>query len=282
MSRPLEGKLAIVTGSSRGLGAALAQHLAGKGANVVINYTSDDSTAAAKTVAEEIQTKHGVKTVLAKCDITKQDGPSQLIEIAKSQFTKEGDFQIDILINNAGVVNPAPMGSVTYEEFEHTFQLNARAPLFVIQAAMPYLPKDRSGRIVNVSSITTSMGFWWQSCYAGTKGALEAMTRVWARELAEQATVNSINPGAMMTGMYTGLPQEMLEKVWSLNYMAPLAKPRAGIDSPETVEAAKGLGGRPAYLEEVSGIVGLLCMPESGWITGQVIGANGGGVMTKG
>jgi 3-oxoacyl-[acyl-carrier protein] reductase len=107
-------------------------------------------------------------------------------------------------------------------------------------------------------------------------------TRVWARELGEQATVNSINPGAMMTGMYTGLPQEMLEKVWSLNYMAPLAKPREGIDSPETTEAAKGLGGRPAYLEEVSGVVGLLCMPESGWITGQVIGANGGGVMTKG
>ncbi|OAG04637.1 NAD(P)-binding protein [Paraphaeosphaeria sporulosa] len=282
MSRPLEGKVAIVTGASRGLGAALAQHLAAKGANVVINYTSDNSTAAAKTVAEEIQSKHGVKTVLAQCDITKQHGPSRLIEIAKSQFANDGEFQIDILINNAGVVNPAPMGSVTYDEFENTFQLNARAPLFVIQAAMPYLPNDRSGRIVNVSSITTSMGFWWQSCYAGTKGALEAMTRVWARELAEQATVNSINPGAMMTGMYTGLPQEMLEKVWSLNYMAPLAKPRVGIDSPETVEAAKGLGGRPAYLEEVSGIVGLLCMPESGWITGQVIGANGGGVMTKG
>ncbi|KAF2448483.1 NAD(P)-binding protein [Karstenula rhodostoma CBS 690.94] len=282
MSRPLEGKLAIVTGASRGLGAALVQHLAGKGADVVINYTSDKSTAAAKTVAEEIESKHGVKAVLAQCDITNQDGPGKLIEIAKSQFTKDGNFQIDIVINNAGVVNPAPMGSVTYEEFENTFKLNTRAPLFVVQAAMPYLPKDRSGRIVNVSSITTSMGFWWQSCYAGTKGALEAMTRVWARELAEQATVNSINPGAMMTGMYTGLPQEMLEKVWSLNYMAPLAKPREGIDSPEIVEAAKGLGGRPAYLEEVSGIVGLLCMPESGWITGQVIGANGGGVMTKG
>lgn len=105
---------------------------------------------------------------------------------------------------------------------------------------------------------------------------------VLARELAEQATVNSINPGAMMTGMYTGLPQEMLEKVWSLNYMAPLAKPRAEKDSPEVIEAAKSLGGRPAYLEEVSGIVGLLCSPETGWIIGQVAGANGGGVMTKG
>ena len=108
------------------------------------------------------------------------------------------------------------------------------------------------------------------------------MTRVWARELGERCTVNSINPGAMATGMYTGLPQEMLEKVWSLNYMAPLAAPREGVDSKETVDAAKSLGGRPAYLEEVAGVVGLLCMPDAGWITGQVIGANGGGVMTKG
>ena len=138
------------------------------------------------------------------------------------------------------------------------------------------------GRIINVSSITTSMGFWQQTCYAGTKGALEAMTRVWARELGERATVNAINPGAMATGMYTGLPQSMLEKVWSLNYMAPLAAVREGIDSEETIEAAKGLGGRPAYLEEVAGIVGLLCGKEAGWITGQVIGSNGGGVMTKG
>lgn len=144
----------------------------------MINYTSDSSTATAKTVAEDIESKHSVKAVLAQCDITDQGGLSQLIEIAKSQFTKDGNFQIDILINNAGVVNPAPMGLVTYEDFEKTFQLNARAPLFVIQAAMPHLPRDRSGRIVNVSSITTSMGFWWQSCYAGTKGTLEAMVRI--------------------------------------------------------------------------------------------------------
>jgi 3-oxoacyl-[acyl-carrier protein] reductase len=126
------------------------------------------------------------------------------------------------------------------------------------------------------------MGFWWQSCYAGTKGALEAMTRVWARELGERCTVNSINPGAMATGMYTSLPKEMLEKVWSLNYMAPLAATREGVDSKATIEAAKNMGGRPAYLEEVASIVGLLCTSEAGWITGQVIGSNGGGVMTKG
>ena len=174
------------------------------------------------------------------------------------------------------------MGTVTLSNFTATFDLNARAPLFVLQAAIPYLPKDRSGRVINVSSIATSMGFWWQSCYAGTKGALEAMTRVWARDLGERCTVKSINPDAMATGMYTELPKEMLDRVWSLNYMAPLAAKREGVDSEQTIAAAKPMGSRPSYLEEVAGIIGLLCVPEAGWITGQVIGSNDGGVMTKG
>lgn len=99
-----------------------------------------------------------MKTVVAQVDITAGDGPEKLIEAARSKFTKDDKFQIDILINNAGVVNPAPMGSVTLPDFNATFDLNARAPLFVIQAALLYLPNDRSGRIINVSSITTSMG----------------------------------------------------------------------------------------------------------------------------
>lgn len=264
------------------MGAALAQHLAAKGANIVINYVSDASTVAATELSQQIQSQYAVKTLLAQVDITTVNGPERLIQMAQAAFTVNEKFQIDILINNAGVVNPSPMGAVTLSDFAATFDLNARAPLFVLQAAIPFLPNDRSGRVINVSSITTSMGFWWQSCYAGTKGALEAMTRVWARELGERCTVNSINPGAMATGMYTELPKEMLDKVWSLNYMAPLAATRRGVDSEQTIAAAKPMGGRPAYLEEVAGIVGLLCMPEAGWITGQVIGSNGGGVMTKG
>jgi len=168
----------VVESIHTGLGAGLAQHLASKGADVVINYTSDSSTAAAQSLVREIESKHDVKAMLAQCDITTQEGPQTLVEIARTRFEKDGKFQIDIVINNAGVVNPAPMGSTTYEDFDNTFKLNARAPLFVVQAALPYLPVDRSGRIVNISSITTSMGFWWQSCYAGTKGALEVMVRI--------------------------------------------------------------------------------------------------------
>lgn len=266
----------------QGLGAALAQHLAAKGANIVINYTSDTSTAAATELARDLKSEYSVKILLAQVDITTANGPEHLIQSAKTAFTVNGNFQIDILINNAAIVNPSPMGSVTQSDFAATYDLNVRAPLFVLQAAIPYLPHDRSGRVINVSSIASSIGFWWQSCYAGTKGALEAMTRVWARELGERCTVNSINPGAMATGMYTELPKEMLDRAWALNYMAPLAATREGVDSEQTIAAAKPLGGRPAYLEEVAGIVGLLCMPEAGWITGQVIGSNGGGVMAKG
>lgn len=96
---------------------------------------------------------------------------------------------------------------------------------------MPHLPHDRSGRFTNVSSITTSMGFWWQSYCAGTQGTLEAMKRGWTRELDERCTVNSIKPGAMTTGIYTELPKEMLDNVWSLNYMASPAAARAGVNS---------------------------------------------------
>lgn len=136
----------------------------------MINYTSDASTATATELKTEIESKHSVKALLAQVDITTANGPERLIQIAEAAFSQNGKFQIDVLINNAGIVNPAPMGSVTLADFSATFDLNARAPLFVLQAAIPYLPNDRSGRVINVSSITTSMGFWWQSCYAGTKG----------------------------------------------------------------------------------------------------------------
>ncbi|KAF2629525.1 NAD(P)-binding protein [Macroventuria anomochaeta] len=226
-----------------GLGAALAHHLAAKGANVVINYTSDAATAAATDLSQELEAQHLVRTLVAQ-------------------------FQIDILISNAGVINPAPMGSVTLLDFIATFDLNTARRFSCHRQRFRAFPNDRSGCFVNVSSIKTSMGFWWLSSYASTKGALEAMTRVWPCELGERCAVNSTNPGTMATSMYINLLNEMLEKVWLLNDMAPLAATRESVDSEQTIAAAKPMGGRPAYLEEVAGIVGLLCMPEAGWITG--------------
>lgn len=115
------------------------------------------------------------------------------------------------------------------------------------------------------------------SVYGGSKGALEAMTRVWARELAERATVNTVNIGPTMTDMYLGVPPELLKEVLeSWMPACPLSAVRDG-DTEQMKTFAQILGGRPGYVEEVAGVVGMLCLPEAGWTTGGLVGANGGG-----
>jgi NAD(P)-dependent dehydrogenase (short-subunit alcohol dehydrogenase family) len=110
-------------------------------------------------------------------------------------------MQIDIIINNAGVSVNRPIEEVDAKDFAFQYNINVRGPLLLMKAAVPYLPTDRSGRIINVSSVSSSLGLINQSVYGGTKAALESMTRTWARELAERATVNAVNPGPVATEM---------------------------------------------------------------------------------
>ncbi len=145
-----------------------------------------------------------------------------------------------------------------------------------MQAALPYLPHDRSGRIVNVSSVSSSEGFIGQSVYGGTKAALEAMTRTWARELAERATVNAINPGPVKTDMWGGTTAEFKRGLRPFIQHTPGSAIRPGIDDENLVADAENAGGRPAYTEEIAGVVGMLCTADSSWCTGQVVCANGG------
>lgn len=160
-----------------GFGAVIAFGLAARGANVVINYTSDSSTSKAQSVADECQSKYAVKAVIAPADLSTIDVPQILIDITKSHFADEnGNFQIDILVNNAGVVNPEPIKNLTAEAYNRALLLNARGPALLVHAAVPYLPKDRSGRIINISSIGAGLGGLYSTAYAGSKGALEAMT----------------------------------------------------------------------------------------------------------
>ena len=100
----------------------------------------------------------------------------------------------DIVINNAGVASKSALQDCTSEEFDRLYQVNVRGPLLLMKAVQPYMPTDRSGRVVNVSSVSSSLGFEKDAMYGGTKAALEAMTRTWARELSEQCTVNAVNP----------------------------------------------------------------------------------------
>lgn len=133
-------------------------------------------------------------------------GPAHIVNTTKNHFShpKSGTFRIDIIINNAGIAGNALLQDVKPEEFTKQYNVNVLGPLLLVQAALPYLPNDRSGRIVNLSSVSSSLGFVGQSVYGGTKNALEAMTRTWSRELAEKATVNCVNPGPVATGMSSG------------------------------------------------------------------------------
>lgn len=280
MNRPLEGKLAIVTGASRGIGVAIATKLASYGANLVLAYTSPSSKASAEELSSKLQNEHDVKTVTACADLGTSEGPKDLINQAKTAFTSaDGKFQIEVIINNAGVAKNALLPNVTTEQFESTYRINVLGPLLLTQAAEPYLPHDRSGRIVNLSSVSSSTGFIEQSVYGGSKAALEAMTRTWARELSERCTVNAVNPGPVLTPMYASNTDDFKREIKGWIQHTPLMKARKGVDADEVVADAETSGGRPAYVDEVAGIVAMLCGADAAWCTGQVVCANGGMLM---
>lgn len=272
--RSLEGKLAIVSGGSRGIGAAVARNLAAKGCALVLNHTSASSDAAAAALAQELAAAHGVRAMPVRADISTEAGCAAIVAAARGG---ESELRVDILINNAGVQSKAFLGELKVEEWERVYRINVLGTMLLTQAVLPYLPWDRSGRIVNMSSIVNSQGMVGYSIYGGTKGAIEAMTRVWAKELGERATVNAVNIGPTMTDMYQDIPIEILAEVLE-SYMptAPLAKARDN-DTDRMKWFAQKLGGRPGYAEEVAGVVAMLCSPDSGWTTGDLVGANGGG-----
>lgn len=184
-------------------------------------------------------------------------------------------LQIDILIHCAATMHAGPLESITTEDFHKAYTTNVLGPILLTAACKPYLPTDRSGRIVNISSIGQKAGLAGLTLYNGTKGALEAMTRTWARELAEHATVNTVQPGSVLTDMFRECSEDVLaaQALWSP--LIPLSGVREW-DTDESKAVAARWGGRPAYVEEVAGVVGMVCGVESGWMTGSVVSASGG------
>ncbi|KAF4975527.1 hypothetical protein FZEAL_7713 [Fusarium zealandicum] len=291
MALPLVGKLAIVTGASRGnkspallnwltitdsvpgIGLAISQALAARGANLVLAYTSAGSAASTASLAAELASKHSIKAVPIQADLGTTSGPAQLISQAAEAFNP---LRIDILVNNAGVALNDKIPDIKAQDFTDSYKVNVLGPLLLVQAAQPYLPNDRSGRIINLSSVSSSLGFVGQSVYGGTKAAVEAMTRTWARELSEQCTVNAVNPGPVRSEMYSRNSDEFKRLIKPFIQNAPLMAARDGIDDPEVVEDAKTAGGRAGEATEVANVIAMLAGPESAWCTGQVICANGG------
>lgn len=141
--------------------------------------------------------------------------------------------------------------------------MNVLGPILVTAACKPFFPTDRSGRIVTISSVSPKLGTPGTTLYSGAKAAIEAMNRVWARELAEQCTVNCINPGSVMTEPYMNAPEETKKWLALYNLLTPLCAVREW-DDPQVQELARLYGGRPAYPEEIAGLVACVCGKEFG------------------
>ncbi|KAL9080085.1 MAG: hypothetical protein Q9157_001108 [Trypethelium eluteriae] len=255
-----------------GIGAAIVRNLSSKGCNVVINYLTESSSPLAASLASEVASAHSIRAIPIQADISTPDGCKKLIDVMREDFSP---LRIDILVHNAATLYLGPLESVTPEDFHHNYAVNVLGPTLLTAACKPFLPTNRSGRIVILSSINSKIGTPDTTLYSGAKGALEAMTRVWCRELAERATVNAINPGPVMTDMYLSAPEEVKRGLAVWNPVTPLAPVRE-CDNEEVRKIGERFGGRAAYADEIAGLVASICGEEFGWCTGSMICANGG------
>ncbi len=246
MSR-LEGKVALVTGAARGIGAAIAERLAADGAAVAINYAHSDRDAEA--LADRIVQQGGRATAI-RADVS---GAAEARALVEKTFEAFGRF--DILVNNAGTVQFAPIDNVDEAQVRTQFAVNVNGPVFATQAAAARFPRD-GGRVINVSSVVATRALAGTSVYAATKSAIDALTRVWAAELGPRGvTVNAVAPGPVATAMMkrNGLTDE--------GRRAMIAR------------TPLGRIGEPA---DVADVVAFLASPDARWITGQVLEASGG------
>lgn len=242
----LEGKVALVTGAAKGIGAAIAKKLAGDGALVYINYASS-SDAAVKT-AEEVKNEGGLAKIY-KCDVSKYDETKEMIE---KIVLDEGS--IDILVNNAGITKDNLLMRMKPEEFDSVIDINLKGTFNTMQVASKYMIKKRAGRIINISSVSGVMGNAGQTNYAASKAGIIGMTKSAAREVAgRNITVNAIAPGYIKTDMTDAMPEAAKAKV---NELIPL-----------------GFQGDP---EDIANMVSFLAGEEGRYITGQVIKIDGG------
>jgi 3-oxoacyl-[acyl-carrier protein] reductase len=191
MAKRLEGKVAVVTGASKGIGAEIAKQFAAEGASVVVNYASSKSGADA--VVTEI-TKKGGKAVAVQGDVAKQADVEKLLEETTKAFGR-----LDVLVNNAGIYEFFPIENVTPEHYRKLFDINVLGLLSASREAAKHFGKD-GGSIINISSVVSQMAVPNASAYSGTKGAVDAITKSLSSELGpRKIRVNSINPGMVIT-----------------------------------------------------------------------------------
>jgi len=256
----LDGKVALITGAGRGMGAGMASLLAERGASVVINYSS--SAKAAEALAEDIN-KSGGKAVAIQANISKTPEVEKLFKEAIDHFGK-----IDIVINNAGTEAFGPPEEVTEEEYDRVFGLNTRAQFFVAANAMKHLP--RGGRIIFMSSVAANMfGVKEHPLYSGSKCAVEAFCRSFSADAGPKGiTVNCIAPGGVKTDMFSS-------NAW---HYSPGGTPDTPLDKIEAGIAKMCPLGRVAVPADIARVVAFLAHEDSEWINGQIIKLSGGSV----
>jgi 3-oxoacyl-[acyl-carrier protein] reductase len=247
-TKKLDGKVAIVTGASKGIGAAIAKHLAAEGAAVVVNYAS--SKEGADQVVDEI-TKRGGKASAVQADVAKKKDIERLFTETKKEFGR-----LDILVNNAGVYKFEPLEAVTENEFHREFNTNVLGLILATQEAVKHFGSE-GGSVINISSTATALTAPTSVIYTGTKAAVDAVTRVLAKELGpKKIRVNSINPGPVET-----------EGFHTLGF--------SGSDFEKQMIAQTPLG-RLGQPNDIGPVAAFLASSDAAWITGEIIFVSGG------
>ena len=253
-------KVAIVTGSGRGIGKAIALRLAKDGFNVVVNARNPEN---AKKVAKEVE-ELGQKSIAIAGDVSNEKDVNNIFEKTIREFGK-----LDVLVANAGICTVKPAVETTSNEWDEIFSINCKGVFLTnIEAARQMMKQDTLGKIINCSSIAGHVGFGYLSAYSGSKFAVRGFTQALAAELAPKITVNAYCPGIVETDMWEKIDESL--------------SPYLGVEKGGafTEYSKKILMGRPQKSEDVANLISFLASPGADYITGQAIITDGGIVMS--
>lgn len=242
----LKGRIALVTGGSRGIGRAISMALAEAGADVAINYNSN--AARAQETVDALKGK-GVRAAAFQANIANDEENHRMVEAIHGQLGP-----VAILVNNAGITRDRSFAKMTYDAWKEVLDTNLTGQAMVTHALLPDMLEQKWGRVIFITSVIGQMGNFGQSNYAAAKGALIALTKSLARETARKGvTVNAVAPGFIETDMTAAVPETALDEIRKVTPVQRLGKP-----------------------EEIAAAVRYLASPLAGFVTGEVLNVNGG------